>query len=58
LLTTKASLGRIRGLGSIKTKSKDTEIAPLRSTGKFAETEGGRNPVGKSLDGIETEATA
>jgi hypothetical protein len=58
LQTTRANLGRIRSLGSIKTKSKDTEIAPLRSTGKFAETEGRRNPVGKSLDGIEAEATA
>jgi len=44
-------------LVSIKKKSRDTEIAPLRSTGKFAEIEGGRNPVGRSLDGIEAEAT-
>jgi hypothetical protein len=58
LQTTRASLGRIRSLASIKTKSRDIEIAPLRSTGKFAETEGGRNPIGNSLDGIEAEATA
>jgi hypothetical protein len=57
LQTTRASLGRIRSLASIKTKSRDIEIAPLRSTGKFAETEGGRNLVRKSLDGIEAEAT-
>jgi len=57
LQTTRASLGRIRSLASIKTKSRDTEIAPLRSTGKFTKTKGGRNPVGKSLDGIEAEAT-
>jgi hypothetical protein len=57
LQTTRASLGRIRSLTSIKTKSRDTEIAPLKSTWKFAETEGGRNPVGKSLDRIEAEAT-
>jgi hypothetical protein len=56
LQTTRASLGRIRSLGSIKTKRKDTEIAPLKSTGKFAETKRGRNPVGKSLDEIEAEA--
>jgi len=43
---------------SIKTKSQGIEIAPLRSTGKFVETEGGRNPVGKSLDRIEVESTA
>jgi hypothetical protein len=40
------------------TKSRDTETAPLRSTGKIVETKEGRNPSGSNLDETEAEAKA